>query len=153
MSINARSILIAVANLFALFVVIGVCSQGTLLNAKNAASETAAVNLAQEEPSVEQAADLPMITERQTRAKGKGKGSMVEEIDCIPLYPTPAPTKGKGMNGRGGRRARGMNGKGKGKTDAPVSLNYSFKNASKPLLLFTMLLTSAYLQWMTVQLY
>ena len=111
MSVNARSILIAVANLFALFVVIGFCAQGGM-KAKTA-TEVVTTTLS-EEPAVEA---LPVISQqRQARAKGyksaKGKSA---ESDCIPLYPTAAPTKGKG------RRRLSH----KGSTDAPVSLKAS----------------------------
>ena len=121
MAINTRAVLIAVANLFALLVVSGVCYQGLLSNSnssKAASPLSAVVNEPVQlvEPAVD--AEIPN-TRRELRKKSKGKGSTEEPVDCVPLYPTPAPTKS--MKGtKGSRRLKGMNGKGKGSTAAPT---------------------------------
>ena len=84
MSINSRSIVAGIVNLLAVFLLVGVVSQ-CFMNKKGAT--TLVVANAVSEPAVE--STLPAATtKRDLRHKGKS--------DCIPLYPTVAPTKGKG---------------------------------------------------------
>ena len=121
-SLNARSVLLTVANLFALFVVIGFCAQGLLNDTVSSKDRTPVASVVTlEEP---QAAAVPLIrsSERQTRHKPKStKGSKgsAEEIDCIPLYPTMSPVKST-KGSKGSERRLSSSTKGKGSTAAPT---------------------------------
>ena len=117
MAFNTRSVIIAVANLFALFVVVGFYAQGFM---GAGSEETPLVAQAVAEPVMQQVDEIPLAANmnRQARAKGyKGKSKSAEESDCVPLYPTPSPVKSS--KGKGSRKLG--RGKGKGSTAAPVS--------------------------------
>ena len=109
MNSKARSILTGIANLVALFVVIGVVSHSFY---QSADKPTAVTNA---EPMLEIPVAKSMGQSRDLRSKGKGKGKGDDVVDCIPLDATPAPTKGKGKG------SKGKGGKGKGSSEAPVS--------------------------------
>lgn len=125
MSPNTRTILVAAANLLAIFLVIGVLSTMNNNSDKDTApaAKTPVATMAE--------MSIPTTTSggstrnrRDLRAKGdkmvggKGKGSE----DCIPLYPTPAPSKGKGtslMKGSSNStKGSGLSFKGKGSSNS-----------------------------------
>eukprot|EP00977_Amphora_coffeiformis_P000044 scaffold8_cov167-Amphora_coffeaeformis.AAC.8 len=76
---------------------------------------------------------LKDVFTKESKSKGKGKGKGSGEIDCIPIFPTPAPTKGtKGkrrelksdtgnkFNTEKVRRLKKRKRKSKGSSEAPV---------------------------------
>lgn len=88
MPMSFRSILTVVANVAAIFVVIGVVSSYAQ------SPQTAAAAVVVEGPSTLERA-LPVVETPSGRHLSKGKGSP----DCVPLYPTVAPGK-MGMGGK-----------------------------------------------------
>ena len=86
MVLNMYSISSRIANLFAFLVLIGVVSH-MYPTGSNGSVESKPVPTSATAPNQV----LPAAPKRDLRHKG----SMMEEIDCIPLYPTPAPSKSK----------------------------------------------------------
>lgn len=128
MSFNTRAMLERFANLLAIVVVVGFLSAGylssgtgntTVAPKANAPLSTRAVPDAVEMalPETAHVDHARQLGKSKGKGKGKGKGSVE---GCIPLYPTPAPTKGS-------RRQLGMMMKksAKGSTSTPVRLPHS----------------------------
>ena len=98
-SFNVRSILTGIANLVAIFVVIGVVSQQFYGNKANNNSSSLSESVIDMDglPVHRQLGKVDGLpVHRQLAKSSKGKS----EAGCIPLYPTAAPTKGKGYDRR-----------------------------------------------------
>ena len=94
MKLQVRSVLSGIANLVAILIVISVAVQ----NLPDAAPKVLAPSLTTVMTEQELVVQLPTTADRARHdLRHKGKSA----VECIPLYPTLAPTKGKG--GRGGR--------------------------------------------------
>ena len=108
---TARSTIVALANLLAIFVVVGFLahSNSSSSNEEPLSSEGIQINT--------DFITIPEATNRHSNNKMralKSKGSKGSVEGCIPLDATPAPTKGKG---KGKKSKKGS----KGSSEAPVS--------------------------------
>ena len=95
---NSQGTLVKLLNAVALLMVLGCIF---FLSSTNERQSVSVEDRLSQFGLVEEDVTIPTTKNTKKRVLSKGKGSYYEDhyyyyTDCVPLYPTPAPTKGKG---------------------------------------------------------